>query len=116
MIFFPLISSVQTQLLQLLFVKGQACFDLFHCLISDKIHIAAPVPHLAVLQGQFKHVCCAANQTNSNAVQHHPFAAVEYHGGQVLGLYFTDELPKAGCDCILRGRALQDCRGKLQGV
>ncbi len=59
--------------------------------------------HLAVIQSQFKHVCCAANQTNSDAVQYHSFAAVEHSGGQVLRLYFTDEFPIAGCDCIFRG-------------
>lgn len=37
------------------------------------------MPHLAVLKGQFKHVCCAANHTNSNAVQHHSFTAVKHH-------------------------------------
>lgn len=71
-----------------------------------------PLPHLAVLQGQFEHLCCAADQPNPNAVHHHSFAAAEDYGGQVLRLYFTDELPKAGCDRVLGDWVLQDCRGK----
>ena len=69
-----------------------------------------------MLQGQFKHVCRAADQTDSDAVEHHSLAALEHQGGQVLRLYFTDELPIAGRDCVLRGRELQDCRWREQEV
>ena len=69
-----------------------------------------------MLQGQVKHLRRAANQTDPDAVQHHPFAAVEDDRGQVMGLNLTDELPEAGCDRVLRGWALQNCRGKRNVV
>lgn len=65
--------------------------------------------YLAVLQGQIKDICCASNEADPNAVQHHPFTALEDNRGQVLGLDFTDELPKTGCDCVLQSWMLQDC-------
>lgn len=60
--------------------KVNNCFHLFYCFISDNTFRLFPLtsPHLAVLQGQFKHVCSAANETNSDAVQHHSFAAVKH--------------------------------------
>lgn len=74
---------------------------------------ASPLaPHLAVLQGQFKHVRCASNQTHSDAVQYHSFAALQHHRGQMLSLYFTDEIPITVCDCALWGWLIQNCKGK----
>lgn len=65
-----------------------------------------------MLQDQFKHLSCAPNQSNTNAVQHHPFAAVKHSRGQVLWFYFTDELPKASCHCFFRDWLLQNCTVK----
>lgn len=70
----------------------------------------SPEPHLAVLQSQFKHICGAANQTHTNAVQDHAFAALSHHRRQVFGLYIADEPPVAGGDAIFRVWVLQDCR------
>lgn len=67
--------------------------------------------HLAVLQSQLKHFCCAANQTHADAVQHHSLTAVEDNRGQILWFYLTDKPAKAGSDRGLRlpGRTFQHC-------
>lgn len=64
--------------------------------------------YLAVLQGQFKHICCAPNETDPYAVQHHPFTALEHHRRQMLRLHFIDKPPKTGCNCFLLWSVLQD--------
>lgn len=64
--------------------------------------------YLAVLQNQFKHVCCASNEADPHAVQHHPFTALEHNGRQMLGLDFTNEPPKTARDRIFRSWVLKD--------
>jgi len=79
-----------------------------------KIYFPFTFPDLAVLEDQFKHFCCASNETDSDAVQHHPFTAVEHIRRQMLGLNLTDKLPKTGCDCLLRSGMLQDCKKAMR--
>lgn len=61
-----------------------------------------------MLQSQFKHICGAADQTHTDAVQDHTFAALEHHGRQVLGLHVADEPPEAGGNGAFRVWVLQD--------
>lgn len=55
--------------------------------------------HLAVLQCQLKHSRPAANQTDSDAVQDHPFTAFDRNRCQVVGLHLSKKPAKAVCYC-----------------
>lgn len=67
------------------------------------------MPHLAVLQCQLEHGRPAANQTNSDAVQNHSFAALDRNRCQMVRLHFGKKPPKALRYCDFRVWLLQNC-------
>jgi len=62
-----------------------------------------------VLQGQLKHLGGAAQQAHAQAVQHHPLAALERGGAQVVALQPADEPAETAGDVrprLVRSRGL----------